>query len=357
MNGSVPINLAVAGVPAIDAANGAGKAAPPAAKPAGFEDALLALAGDDAKVGNFADGSVATQGATQGEGASLAEDQHLDDVFGRELPGALNDAAARKVNIGVEAHEAARDPVRTPLLATESESVVAREPGATTGARHEGSQIATNNLVMDRSTSAATPHLPHSNLDRRLFSAPDSPISPVTAKLGDDAAQDVFKAPNGGFENSGRILQTPAPLPGPVARAPMIEMITAPDLHKPILAAISMHKSQAHIEVRLDPPELGRIKIDFEGKGADLVRAVISAETTETFDLLRRHGDVLAKELERAGLGRLDLQFESGADFHRRTSDAHNEAVAGDGEDQPASQLSGEVRRHYRIDRLLDQRI
>ena len=81
-----------------------------------------------------------------------------------------------------------------------------------------------------------------------------------------------------------------------------------------IVAAVAARPGEARLEVRLDPPELGRVMIGFEGDGADLVRAVITADSPETLDLMRRNADVFQRALEQQGFSNLDLQFaDSGA--------------------------------------------
>jgi flagellar hook-length control protein FliK len=81
-----------------------------------------------------------------------------------------------------------------------------------------------------------------------------------------------------------------------------------------VLAALVSRHGEGRLEVRLDPPELGRVMIRFEGDGGELVRAVISADTPETLDLMRRNADAFHKSLAEQGFEGLDLQFtEHGA--------------------------------------------
>ena len=81
-----------------------------------------------------------------------------------------------------------------------------------------------------------------------------------------------------------------------------------------VVAALVSRHSEGRLEVRLDPPELGRVMIRFEGDGGELVRAVISADTPETLDLMRRNADAFQKSLTEQGFEGLDLEFaEHGA--------------------------------------------
>lgn len=77
-----------------------------------------------------------------------------------------------------------------------------------------------------------------------------------------------------------------------------------------IAAAISTDTSDGAIELRLDPPELGRVEIQFDF-GEDSLRAVIAAERPATVDALRRHGDLLLQQLRAAGFANVDLGFGS----------------------------------------------
>jgi hypothetical protein len=76
-----------------------------------------------------------------------------------------------------------------------------------------------------------------------------------------------------------------------------------------IVAAVSTRHGEGKLEIRLDPPELGKVLIGFERDGGDLVRAVISADSPETLDLMRRHADVFQRALEAQGFENLDLHF------------------------------------------------
>lgn len=76
-----------------------------------------------------------------------------------------------------------------------------------------------------------------------------------------------------------------------------------------IAAAVTARQGDGKLEIRLDPPELGRVTIGFESDGADIVRVVIAASAPETLDLMRRHADVFQRALEDQGFEGLDLQF------------------------------------------------
>lgn len=79
-----------------------------------------------------------------------------------------------------------------------------------------------------------------------------------------------------------------------------------------VTAAIRADRGAGSVDVRLDPPELGRVRIHFNMERADVVVATVSSERGETLDLLRRHSADLVRELERAGFASVQLDFAAG---------------------------------------------
>ncbi|TYO89231.1 flagellar hook-length control protein FliK [Oceanicella actignis] len=65
------------------------------------------------------------------------------------------------------------------------------------------------------------------------------------------------------------------------------------------------------VEVRLDPPELGRVRITMSAVDGTM-NAHVSADRPEALDLMRRHAEQLSAELARLGHARVDLSFSSG---------------------------------------------
>ena len=65
------------------------------------------------------------------------------------------------------------------------------------------------------------------------------------------------------------------------------------------------------VEIRLDPPELGRVHIHLTPTEQGL-QATVVAERPETHALLRRHGEALARDLGDAGYGNVSLDFATG---------------------------------------------
>lgn len=75
------------------------------------------------------------------------------------------------------------------------------------------------------------------------------------------------------------------------------------------------------IEIRLDPPELGRVQIQLQATEAGM-QAMILTERPETHDFLRRHAEVLAKDLGAAGYENVTLEFATGSQTFQRETEA-----------------------------------
>ncbi len=78
-----------------------------------------------------------------------------------------------------------------------------------------------------------------------------------------------------------------------------------------IMAAIKANRRGDAIEVRLDPPEMGRIKIDFTMETHDAVRATLTAERGETLDHLRKNISDLEAQLKQAGFASIEFEFSN----------------------------------------------
>lgn len=77
------------------------------------------------------------------------------------------------------------------------------------------------------------------------------------------------------------------------------------------------------IEIRLDPPELGRVQIEMRAVEGTL-HAVVVAERPEIGDILRRHAELLQRDLEAAGYASVSIEFAAGRE--REGSGEHHGA-------------------------------
>lgn len=74
-----------------------------------------------------------------------------------------------------------------------------------------------------------------------------------------------------------------------------------------ISSAIS-NTTKDTVEIRLDPPELGRVTISITQSDSSLT-ATVSAEKAEIGDLLRRYSELLSRELSKSGFNGVSLEF------------------------------------------------
>src|SRR3546814_18557062 len=87
---------------------------------------------------------------------------------------------------------------------------------------------------------------------------------------------------------------------------------------------------QDQISIKLHPAELGRIEVKLENASDGTLRAVISAERTETLDLLQRDARGLERALQAAG-----VKTDSGSlSFNLRGQGQNHEPQAGNGGDR-----------------------
>ncbi|MEM8935810.1 MAG: flagellar hook-length control protein FliK [Pseudomonadota bacterium] len=98
------------------------------------------------------------------------------------------------------------------------------------------------------------------------------------------------------------------------------------DAARQVVAAIKTVGTQSNIDVQLDPPELGRVRISFQVDRADVVTAVVSADRADTLDIMRRNAEELTRALARAGFTDVNLNFESG---NRQDEQGFAEQAAG----------------------------
>lgn len=123
-----------------------------------------------------------------------------------------------------------------------------------------------------------------------------------------------------------------------------------------IQAAVIAGMGRDTVEVRLDPPDLGRVRIDFSVEGGDAIKAIIGAERSETLDHLRRNIADLEQQLRQAGFGSISFEFRNGGDRHfSGDRDDPQSATSAEGAaagDQPAK-IYLTMRENAQLDLLL----
>lgn len=107
----------------------------------------------------------------------------------------------------------------------------------------------------------------------------------------------------------GKVVGSSASSAISAASPPQAALGPAPAPAVQIVAAIKKERAGSGVEVRLDPPEMGRVRIDFTMESAEAVKAVLTAERPETLEHLRRNMDDLLTQLKQAGFSAVDLEF------------------------------------------------
>lgn len=132
-----------------------------------------------------------------------------------------------------------------------------------------------------------------------------------------DAPTFAAMKPEGDFSAAVAAVTVDPSAPVAPPRAPVVSAIVAAPASLSIVD--SVEAPDGSIELRLDPPDLGRVVIEIARDDQGAVRAVISAERAETLDFVRRHIDIFKDELSRHGLGDIAMSFD---DRQRQGRDA-----------------------------------
>lgn len=93
-----------------------------------------------------------------------------------------------------------------------------------------------------------------------------------------------------------------------------------------IAAAISQGDGGV-IEINLDPPELGRVTVKLTSTETGLAAALLT-ERPEIADLMRRHAELLLRDLKNAGYADVSLSFGSTSSEERRSDQSGQSADA-----------------------------
>lgn len=111
-----------------------------------------------------------------------------------------------------------------------------------------------------------------------------------------------------------RVTQTDAPIPLP-RDAPR----ATPSIHARLQSQVrdALSAGPLPVEVVLDPPELGRLRLRLGG-AEQPQHVVLTVDRPETLDLMRRHGDQFLRDLRDAGWSGLSLALDSGASGSRQ---------------------------------------
>jgi flagellar hook-length control protein FliK len=86
---------------------------------------------------------------------------------------------------------------------------------------------------------------------------------------------------------------------------------TAFEAVRQLADALPNHAAGDRTVLNLEPPELGHLEIEFRQDQGRMV-ATVSVERPETLDLLRRHADILLRDLAESGYAEAEVAFGEG---------------------------------------------
>lgn len=141
----------------------------------------------------------------------------------------------------------------------------------------------------------------------------DAQTSAKMATSGATASAETTATPAIASAPSSAQAATPTVTPQAAVAAAPTPTITAPPAEIPAIIAQSLSgvdDQKDRILVQLDPPELGRVSIDFKFDSAGLQHVTITGESPEALRQLRQMHFELLQALERQGLGSQDMTFK-----------------------------------------------
>ena len=165
----------------------------------------------------------------------------------------------------------------------------------------------------------ARPHVEASEADVRVAADalkkahPDAPAPHSDAasalKAGTDAVQNLGAAAQPGQSSTANAATATAN--GPTAGGPLQAQAAAiPMAGLAIEIASQAHAGKHHFDIRLDPPELGRIDVRLDVDSDGNVSSRLVVERADTLDLLKRDASQLERALQQAGLKTSDNALE-----------------------------------------------
>ena len=117
----------------------------------------------------------------------------------------------------------------------------------------------------------------------------------------------AMAGPGAGMANRAD-LYTPITLKPQSGRLENVQVVRLAEL------IISAQDTQKGVRVQLNPPDLGRVHLDFQFASDESIRIVINTETAIAGQLMRDSADSLLASLKTQGMENVELQFETPQD-------------------------------------------
>jgi flagellar hook-length control protein FliK len=281
-------------------------------KAAGAEAATSRNAAADARAGGTKPGAQTAGAATSTPSQAPSGPNDPGSANGPGQPNATDGAQSGNAN-GPPATEAEANRARQRAMSSQQ--------GDATAAPQNDPNVGSNgnpNVIDPNGDSKPDPSGPTNRIEDITRQA----LDPTVRHIESSAAETASGAPShpGSVETAGT-QGTPDGVAAPAnlttAAAPAATPVTTatpaaiPITGLAVEIASHAHAGKNRFEIRLDPPELGRIdvRLDVDREGKVTSRVVV--DRAETLDILRRDAPALERSLQQAGLKTADdaLQF------------------------------------------------
>lgn len=221
-------------------------------------------------------------------------------------------------------------PDPSPPLKTDAAALAAAVVSTATksGADPEPTQVATIEGGQASVAKAEPKALTRAEQPLETSPAPaQSQLNTITPSTG-SGAETTLSTSSPGTQTAGTTLisavspaapQMAVPAAPSLPMAPALAVLTASPAQIVDIVAQSAGDGQSdRIVVQLDPPELGRVSIDFKFDAQGLQHVTITSETPEAMRQLRQMHSELVQALERQGIGSQNMSFQ-----HQQQSAQH----------------------------------
>jgi flagellar hook-length control protein FliK len=289
----------------------------------------------------------ATAGAGDGEAAARAD----------QAPRSGQDPAALRATTQMAMNAPARD-LGQPVASGNADAVDA-EPQSTLAKAMAGDGATGEDTASETKPPAVTPAAPQAAQPHMLRAGVSAAAMAFAAAMSDGQA----RAGDGGFDIDGfgdfgsrgdAAQQAAASVARAAATASLPQQAAAATAHLAAEIARFASKGSTRFQIRMDPPEMGRIDVDLKVGKDGTVRAHLAVERSETLDMFLRDQRSLERALDAAGLklenGSVQLSLKDQGGFagfqHRDGQDdgpgagRGGDGPAGEGEDEDMVSVS-----------------
>lgn len=266
--------------------------------------------------------------------AALATIHSIPEASEISATGTTSNAAATQeagkmaAQTSVQAADSSRAPVAAPATVPDDSvaapAIVAAVAGASPASANANAK-APDSQPIQRSEAPADPDAfalmaagdeQTAARDARLSDTGIAPLTDITGKGTPLDTASLNSTTPTGSQTLAAVSAPAAPqaagaAPTLIASAPAFAVVTAsPAQIVDIIAETADDGQSDRVVVQLDPPELGRVSIDFKFDAQGLQHVTITSETPEAMRQLRQMHSELVQSLERHGIGSENLSFQ-----------------------------------------------